>query len=223
MYLEVAKHMTTNYAVESSSLHSVTTSVGVEDGGYGVSGSLEIQHTGSMTYEGTVYLPRGAQRRAVTIRPVIDASMNYVCLNWISQHIWHPSGPRRCHISMDASWSGIIHQRSAAYLGCHDGNWDADINNHESSGVVVSAGTTYTAKGGFKTPFASADFATTYGQGTSWSYHFDRTAKRHNFCLSGNGDNLKSSSAVYIENGTRVSTCRGCIPTLKPAGGAVRP
>lgn len=217
MYLERVKYMSTDFTIDSSSLHSVATSVGVEGGGYGVDGSLEVEYTAGATYGGRVWLPKGSSRIAVTVDPEIRTTMTYTCAGWSELPFFQGrSGFPKCDVAMDADWTGFVSQRQVAFKGCHDGTWGRNINSAGTDSWTVHAGATYTAKGGFKTPFASADFVTTYGQGTSWTYHFDQGSTVHHFCLSGNGDSLVSSSAVYVQNGTLASTCL-CLDARKPA------
>lgn len=213
MYLEKVPGETTTWSISSDHLNSVATSVGADGDSFSVAGSIAIETAAGFETGGHIYAPKGASTYAVTVRPAVDTSMTYTChLGWRSFRLTVGMLGMVCSWGMDASWNGDVRTPRATYLGCHAGTAKPqDVTNHSRDRYSASAGVTFTAKAGFKTPYVTGDFSTTYGAGTNYLYTLQQTKRVHHFCVGGNGPTVALSSALYITNtdGTTGSGCAG--------------
>lgn len=200
MYLEAVPGVTTTYTLDSSYMGSVATAVGTEDGGYGISGSITVKSEHGFAIDGVVHLPRRSKRYAVMIRPEIRATMTYVCMQ---RRVIPESGgmwtPQTCTHGMDAAWTGAATRTKARYTPCTWGRAEVIfLSNHEYPRLRVGKNATFTAAGGFKTPYVTADFSTAYGGGTHYQYTLNQTKKTRRFCVSGDAKTVPESGRIYI-------------------------
>jgi hypothetical protein len=221
MVVEAVPHMRVDYDVSSTSARAIEAVVGVSDDAFSASGSMSIGGTAAFDSGRTLRTGPGQAHVAKVVRSDLSVDSRFTCPQPALTPWWggvSVGSLPPCISESHGRWTGDVHVRATTYKPCGAGRARLMFfSNHSQRFVRVGRGTVFTARVKVGALMSSLAVSTEYQAGTSYTYFFDQTARKHRFCLGGNGKYVASSSRLYVSALGTGGGSTGCLATQADA------
>lgn len=219
--LQAVRFMHAEVDINYSSVQAISSEVKLEQGGFGISGSMVAATSGESGETQTLYATTKHPKVATKIEPQVALSANYACDAPIvgPGQIRPSTGDRgdeepTCYTETDAVFTGDNTRRvPAVYTGCRAGSTPVShFTNRELGKVYNGGGAEFTSEAAVKFGIATLTFKTEYSREHHVTDFFDANTKhKHRFCLSGDGQHLSDSGRLFVglRDGNGDGSCGG--------------
>ncbi|TIC85536.1 hypothetical protein [Nocardioides sp. GY 10127] len=219
MFVQAVPHMTAQYYFGAKSKATLEATVGAPGDTVSIAG--EVSLSGETGFGSLRELNPTAKKRdrAVTVHPQIEVTNTYTCPSYNPYAGGFGVG---CLPESSGDWTGEVTTKAATFKGCFadsDGGWY--FGNRSQREFITTDGVEYNNAVSAGAGGSSLKVSVTYGSDTYVKLVLDKTKKRHRYCIGGNADLVKNSSALYLnlrdkttgsgcrsDGGTDVVTCR---------------